>query len=226
MGGVKVKICGITNDEDAVGACESGADLIGFIFVGGTARCTNKETVKKIVSERLSKYKNQVVTVGLFKDEDLERVREIVHYSGLGAVQFHGAESPEYCEQFKKNMTEKYGAREIKIIKAFKVSDSILPCGACYPDDYKTVDYFVFDTFHPLLDGGTGMEFDHNVLKTSVKNLSKPFFVAGGLNPENVAEIVRGVCPFGVDTSSGVEKNVGVKDKKLLKEFISNAKNA
>lgn len=223
---VKVKICGVTNAEDAGSAAEFGADFIGFVFVGGASRCTNKETVKRIVSERLSGYEDKVVTVGLFKDEDLERAGEIVHYSGLGAVQFHGAESPECCERFKKIMAEKYDAREVKIIKAFKVSDSILPCGVYYPDDYETADYFVFDTFHPLLDGGTGMEFDHFVLKASVKNLSKPFFVAGGLNPENVGKIVKIVCPFGVDTSSGIEKSVGIKDKKLLKEFISNAKNA
>jgi len=223
---VKVKICGITSAEDAAAACESGADFVGFIFVGGTPRYTDKETVKKIVSERLNEFKDKVVTIGLFKDEEIERAGEIVHYSGLGAVQFHGAESPEYCERFKKIMAEKYDARDIKIIKAFKVSNRVLPCGEYYPDDYEMADYFVFDTFHPLLDGGTGMEFDHNVLKTSAENLKKPFFVAGGLNPENVGKIVKTICPFGVDASSGVEKSVGIKDEKLLKEFISNAKNA
>lgn len=222
---VKVKICGITNGEDAARACESGADFIGFVFVGGASRCVDIEIVEKIVSEKLNGFKDKVVTVGLFKDEDLERACEIVHCSGLDAVQFHGEESPEYCKSFKKFMAEKYDARNIKIIKAFKVSDKVLPCGEFYHGDYEAADYFVFDTFHPLLDGGTGEKFDYDVLKEGAESLSRPFFVAGGLNPENVAEVVRTVCPFGVDASSGVEKKVGTKDKKLLKEFIFNAKN-
>lgn len=223
---VKVKICGITNAEDAVVACQCGADLIGFVFVAGTSRCVDREIVKEIISGEPGKFKGKVISVGLFKDETIERAGEIVHYSGIGSVQFHGAESPEYCGDFKKFMMKEYGIGEIKVIKAFKVKKEILPSGVYRPEDYDTVDYFVFDTFHPFRDGGTGIGFDHEVLKANREKLKKPFFIAGGLNAENVKEVVRNVRPFGVDVSSGIEKNVGMKDKKLLKEFILNAKNA
>jgi len=226
MDGVKVKICGITNAEDAVLACQCGADLIGFVFVAGTSRCVDRKIVKEIISGELVKFNVKVISVGLFKDETIEKAGEIVHYSGIDSVQFHGAESPGYCGDFKNFMMKKYGIGKIKIIKAFKVKTEILPSGVYLPEDYDTVDYFVFDTFHPSRDGGTGIGFDHEVLKANREKLKKPFFVAGGLNAKNVKEVVKNVRPFGVDVSSGIEKNVGMKDKKLLKEFILNAKNA
>ena len=112
----------------------------------------------------------------------------------------------------------------VKIIKVFKVDDKILPCAEYGPGSYDQADYFLFDTFHPDMAGGTGENFDWGVLNREKDRLTKPFLVAGGLDPKNVASVIKSVYPYGVDTSSGVEASPGEKDANLLKEFIKNAK--
>jgi len=204
---VKVKICGITNLEDAVRACEYGADLIGFIFVKGTPRVVVAGDVEKILSGISPDLRGKVDRVGLFRDEKPEVVEEAVASCGLNCVQLHGS------------LKDALG-RELKIIKTFKVKESILPAGGFGVKDYIDADFFVFDTFHPEIAGGTGVRFDWEVIKKEKPHIEKPFFVAGGLTPENVSDAVKTVCPYGVDVSSGVENSPGKKDGKLLKEFI------
>lgn len=210
---VKVKICGVTNEADARMALESGADLLGFIFIEGTPRAVEKETVREIVSALGAA---EGIT-GLFRDESVDVVAETVRYCGMDYVQLHGKESPEYCRALKEYVP-------VKVIKAFKVADSVLPHDSYSFKDYESVEYFVFDTFHPDISGGTGSRFDWKVIKDIREDIPRPFFVAGGLDPYNVGDAVKEVRPYGVDVSSGVEAVPGKKDSKLLKEFIENAK--
>ena len=211
----KVKICGLTNSEDALLACEFGADLVGFLFAEESPRFITPDEVKNIIL----KLPSDVGKVGLFKDHTLEVVKEDVMFCQLDHVQLHGSESPEFCRELRKIL--KTNGRDITIIKTFKVKDTVLGIS---PNEYDDVDYYLFDTYHPQMMGGTGIRFDWNVLKEFSGN--KPFFVAGGLDPENVAAAVAQLRPYGVDTSSGVEKVEGKKDKNKIKEFILNAKNA
>ncbi|MGB2601157.1 MAG: phosphoribosylanthranilate isomerase [Candidatus Omnitrophota bacterium] len=213
---VKVKICGITSFEDADKACEYGADFLGFIFVKGTPRCIDPFEASDII-QKLKERFDHVGMVGLFKDEDIVKVREVVSSCNLDHVQLHGGELPGYCRELK-------AVTGVKIIKAFKVDGDILSHGSHRISDYADADYFVFDTYHPLVAGGTGVQFDWDALSGLNDDIRGRSFVAGGLAPDNVAEAVRTVKPYGVDVSSGVEESPGKKDDKLLKEFIENAK--
>ena len=212
---VKVKICGLTNREDAQKACEYGADLVGFLFAPESPRCISPDKAKDII-ETLP---DEVGKTGLFRDQDPEEVARYVLLCGLNYVQLHGDESPEYCRMLKES-AESQGTK-IKIIKTFKVKDKIIGIS---PVGYDAVDHYLFDTYHPEMMGGTGTRFDWNVLKGIEKD--KSFFVAGGLDPDNVAEAIQMLRPYGVDVASGVERSVGKKDWDKIKEFILNAKNA
>ncbi|MBD3425839.1 MAG: N-(5'-phosphoribosyl)anthranilate isomerase [Candidatus Omnitrophica bacterium] len=214
---VKVKICGITNFEDAKRSSEYGADLLGFIFVKGTPRHIEPDEAVGII-DRVKKRYPKVGMVALFKDERLETVKQFLSGQRFDHVQLHGTESPEYCMSVA-------GSAPVGVMKVFKVDRAIVPNGGNYPEDYKNADYFVFDTYHPERDGGTGLRFDWDALNDLSEDVRGRTFVAGGLDPDNVADAVRAVAPYGVDTSSGVEKQPGKKDATLLKEFIENAKN-
>ncbi len=210
----KVKICGLTNDVDALLACEYGADLVGFLFAKESPRFIVPDEVRRI-TQILSA---DVSKVGLFKDHRLEEVKENVILCGLDHVQLHGDEDPAFCRELRKILKD--DGRDVEIIKTFKVKDRIL---GILPVEYTDVDYYLFDTYHPEMMGGTGIRFDWDILN-NVGN-GKPFFIAGGLDPANVADAIRILRPYGVDTSSGVERSVGRKDKDKIKEFILNAKN-
>ncbi len=211
----KVKICGITNTEDALVACGAGADLVGFLFAEESPRFMEIHTVREIIDT----LPESVGKVGLFKDKEMEKVKACVLNCGLDHVQLHGGESPEYCRKLKSEL--RGVGKEIKILKTFKVKDHIL---GEQPDTYEEADYYLFDTYHPQMMGGTGLKFDWNVLKDF--RGSKPYFLAGGLNPENVAQAVSELRPFGVDVASGVEAFTGKKDSDKIKEFVRNAKEA
>ncbi len=215
---VKVKICGITNLEDAVKACEYGADLIGFVFVEGTPRHVAEDKVKSMVGAIPAALKGKTALVGLFMDASAETVIKTVRSCGLSYVQLHGEESPEYCVALKKSLGD------AKIIKVFKVKKGIIPCGVFETGDYGAADHFLFDAYRPDAAGGTGKAFDWPSLKRYSVDFDKPFFVAGGLDPLNVADAIRVMRPYGVDVSSGVESSPGKKDALLMKEFIQNAK--
>ncbi len=219
MKNAKVKICGITNPEDALKACEGGADLLGFIFIAGTPRYVYADKVNSIMNDFPDTIYRNVQKVGLFKDEKPGKIETAIKEAHLNAVQLHGKENPAYCSKIKE-----YFGNRVEVFKVFKVKDSIMPCGEYMPSDYKDVDFFVFDTYHPEMDGGTGEKYDWSILANAKEKIDKPFFVAGGLNPGNVKEAIETIQPYGVDVSSGIEARPGEKDDKLLKEFIENAK--
>lgn len=203
---VKVKICGITNGEDAQAAVAAGADLLGFVFCDESPRHVTVEQAAAI-ARLVPPY---VVRVGLFVNAPEELVFEAMSACGLQLLQFHGDEKPDYCRQF--------GAMSMK---AFRVKDEetirALP-------DYPT-DAWLLDAFVPGERGGTGHSFNWDLAVEAVK-LGRPVFLAGGLTPENVADAVRQVRPYGVDVSSGVESAPGKKDHAKVRAFIQAAKAA
>ena len=201
---VKVKICGITNAEDAQAAVAAGADLLGFVFHGPSPRHVTLEqaaAIARIVPPF-------VVRVGLFVNAPEELVSEAMSACGLQLLQFHSDETPAYCRQFPAMSMKAFRVKDAETIRTLS--------------DYPT-DAWLLDAFVPGQHGGTGHSFNWDLAIEAVK-LGKPVFLAGGLTPENVAAAVRRVQPYGVDVSSGVESAPGKKDHAKLRAFIQAAK--
>jgi phosphoribosylanthranilate isomerase len=197
---VKIKVCGITNLEDALAAIEFGADYLGFNFYPPSARCITAEKAREIIARLPA----GIDKFALFVNEPKERVREILAAgaSGFSGVQLHGEEPPEYCRGW-----------DVKVIKAFRVKDrESLQSMADFP-----ADYYLVDSWAPGY-GGSGAPFPWSWLD-GVK--AEKLILAGGLNADNVAEAIRLVRPFGVDVCTGVEARAGIKDHAKLKAFIS-----
>lgn len=195
----KIKICGITCLEDALYAASLGVDAIGFVFYPQSRRYIPPERVRCIV-EQLPPF---ISTVGVFVDEEVERVMQIARYCGLDMFQFHGDESPEYCRRFRG-----------KKIKSFRVDEHFdLHRLAAY-----RVDAFLLDPFIPGEYGGTGKTFNWALAKKA-KDYGK-IILAGGLTPENVEQAITEVEPYGVDVSSGVELLPGKKDLAKMRAFV------
>jgi phosphoribosylanthranilate isomerase len=203
---LKVKICGITNLTDALIAVEAGADLLGFVFYERSPRFVST----KQASEIIRALPPHAVKVGVFVDAPKEAVLRAAGECGLNILQFHGEETPDYCLQFG-----------LMAMKAFRIRDAgslrMLP-------EYRT-DAWLLDAFVADQPGGTGVRFNWDLAIEATK-LGRPVFLAGGLTPENVADAVRRVRPFGVDVSSGVESVPGKKDHKKVRAFIAAARSA
>jgi len=200
---VKVKICGMTNVEDALIAVEAGADALGFVFWKGSARHVEPATVRAITRE-LPPF---VSPVGVFVDETVREMERLIAECGLAYVQLHGQESPELCAHF--------GERAIKVIRVKDVQ-------SLQGLDRYHVRAFLLDAYADGRPGGTGRSFDW-ALADSVRGLAR-VIIAGGLTPENVAEAIRQAQPWGVDVSSGVERVPGKKDPDKVHRFIAAAK--
>jgi phosphoribosylanthranilate isomerase len=200
---VRVKICGITCKEDARMAVEAGADALGFVFCETSPRCVTPQKAAAIILE-LPPF---IQSVGLFVDEEAEQVNWTADFCGLDLVQLHGDEDPEYCLGVNR-----------RVIKAFRIKDAASLNGIrCYP-----VAGYLLDAWSPQSHGGTGQTFDWELAKSA--GIAKKLILAGGLTPDNVAQAVRMVAPYGVDVSSGVESAPGRKDPVQVKEFIRLAK--
>ena len=203
---VKVKICGLTNRADAEAAVAAGADLLGFIFAAASPRRMTVAAVAEITRHLPA----HVVRVGVFVNPSEDLVQQVISECGLGLLQFHGEETPEFCTGFG-----------IMSMKAFRVRDErSLQALRNYPTDA-----WLLDTYAEKQLGGTGQTFNWE-LAIAAKELSKPIFLAGGLTPENVADAVRRVQPFAVDVSSGVEISPGQKDHAKISAFIQAARSA
>jgi phosphoribosylanthranilate isomerase len=198
---VKVKICGITSIADAEAAVEAGADALGLMFYPGSPRYITLETAQAI-ERGLPPF---IMRVGVFADPAPEEVFSAIHQCGLSLLQFHGRETPQFCQQFG-----------MMTMKAFRIRDAQslqeIP-------SYQT-DSFLLDSYVPGLPGGTGETFNWN-LAVEAGKFGKPIFLAGGLTPDNVANAVRTARPFGVDVSSGVEKSPGKKDYGKMRAFVA-----
>jgi phosphoribosylanthranilate isomerase len=190
--------------EDALAAVDAGADALGFMFYEPSPRYLSVEKAADIILD----LPEQVARVGVFVDADAKTVRQTIETAGLDTLQFHGNESPRYCSQFEQ-----------RTIKAFRVKDRTtlaeLP-------DYDT-DAWLLDSYVKGVPGGTGEKFNWE-LAVEAKRLGKPILLAGGLTPDNAADAVGQVSPFGLDVSGGVEALPGVKDAAKMVGLITNAK--
>lgn len=194
----RVKICGITSLEDARAAVDAGADALGFVF-SRSPRQVGPNEVREIVSE-LPPF---VATVGVFVDEPIEFVLRTIEISGISMVQLQGSETNEYCKKIGR-----------PIIKGFKIGDDF-PVEAVNSFE---VEAFLFDTYVHGEDGGTGRTFDWTILANMA--FSRPFIVAGGLNSQNVSNLIGTIRPAGVDVSSGVSASATRKDPDKMRKFV------
>jgi len=198
---VTVKICGLTNVEDAQAAVEAGADLLGFVLWEKSPRHVTLETAREI-ARRLPP---ATPRVGVFLNATVEQVMFSLRICDFSALQFHGQESPSFCQQFS-----------VMKIKAFRVRDA---ASLQAMSGYDT-DAFLLDSHVEGQPGGTGETFDWS-LAAKAKEFGKPIFLAGGLTPQNVAAAVRAAQPFAVDVSSGVEAAPGKKDRQKMRDFVA-----
>lgn len=190
----KIKICGIQNLKTALFCEKIGVDLIGFNFVKTSKRYIDPENVLQI-TKKLQK----IAKVGLFVDENIEKVNEIAETLDLDFLQLHGNEDLHFIEKCIK-----------PVIKAFRVSDDFNQ-EILNSFDSKNIKYFLFDGLK------NGQKFDHKILNTL--KISKPYFIAGGLNESNIANIIEEYKPFGVDIASGVEDRNGDKDLEKIEKI-------
>jgi len=203
---VRVKICGITNLEDALLAAELGADALGFIFYAKSPRKVAPETARAIIAQ-LPPF---VAAVGVFVDETAAVVQELAPRVGLDWIQLHGQESPEYCRTLGR-----------KVIKGFRIQDenSLL-----WLADYQgAAQAMLLDTYKKGQVGGTGERFDWRLAREAKKY--GQIILAGGLTPDNVAQAIRVAQPQAVDTASGTEAAPGRKDVEKLRAFFKAVKN-
>jgi phosphoribosylanthranilate isomerase len=203
---IKVKICGLTNVEDALAAVQAGADLLGFVLWEKSPRHVTIETAREIARQLPPATRR----VGVFVDATVEQVMFAQRICDFSALQFHGQESPSFCRQFS-----------VMTIKAFRVRDA----GSLQAMPAYDTDAFLLDSQMEGRPGGTGVTFDWP-LAAAAKKFNKPIFLAGGLTPQNVATAVRAAQPFGVDVSSGVEAAPGKKDAQKMRDFVAAARAA
>ena|SRR3989338_1728644 len=207
----QVKICGITNLEDAIYAADCGADVLGFIFYPKSPRFIEKTKTKEIIS----KLPPFITTVGVFVNHKIDDVINTVRECNLNIVQLHGDESPDYCSKIPLSSPfNKGGVGGIKVIKAIRVrdEDSLKKMADC------RVDAFLLDSHSENSYGGTGKIFSWD-LAIKAKGYGR-IILSGGLTPDNVKEAIEKVKPYGVDVSSGVEEKAGKKDEEKVREFI------
>jgi len=198
---VKVKICGITNLEDALASLFSGADAIGFVFYKKSPRYISPLKASNI-SHILPK---KIARVGVFVDEDIRTVKKVAKLCDLDMLQFHGQEPVVYCRKFKG----------YKIIKSFPVKGKL--------NLAKILEYkgcaCLFDTFSKRQPGGSGRKFNWNLLR-NLDKIKNPVFISGGLTSGNVRKAVKLLKPDWVDVSSALESRPGKKDHRKIKKFI------
>jgi phosphoribosylanthranilate isomerase len=199
---VRVKICGITNVEDALLACELGADAIGLNFYDKSPRCISPFAATKIIG-KLPPFS---ASVGIFVNWQAAPVTSLVKALGLSAAQLHGDEPPKLVGEI---------AKKVSVIKALHVGKGSAPPPFA---KYRVATAFLLDAPHSGQYGGTGHATDWSLAQTAAK--SHRILLAGGLTPENVAEAILTVRPYAVDVTSGVESKLGKKDPARLRAFF------
>lgn len=210
MNVVLIKVCGITNRDDALAAVEAGADALGFNFYPRSPRYVSPSQAWSIIEALPA----EVLSVGVFVNEaSPAAVERVADESGVAAVQLHGDESAEFCAALRR--------RGRVLIKALRVGESFAPEQSL---DYPA-DAVLLDSFSRRARGGTGETFDWAVARRT-RELVPRLYLAGGLAPDNVAAAVRAVRPFAVDVCSGVEISPGHKSSELMRRFAAAARSA
>jgi phosphoribosylanthranilate isomerase len=211
-----VKICGITNLDDARAAIAAGADMLGFNFYRPSPRFIEPFEVREIIASLASETVDQpVVTIGVFVNEaSPAAVMRIVTESGVSGVQLHGEESIEFCHDLKLLLKDRF------LIKTLRVTDNFAPRAA---QQYHA-DAIMLDAFHRGLRGGTGQIIDWEIGRLT-KALVPRLFLAGGLSPENVAHAIAHVNPYAVDACSSLESLPGQKDAGRMNAFVQAVRN-
>lgn len=215
----KVKICGITNLDDALAAAEAGADYLGFIFFPPSPRSISKDKARQLISH-LRGHHNAPLLVGVFVNESAEDMAQILDYCHLNLAQLSGDETPDLIGDRQSPI---YG-RSYKVIRPLSFAEAETEAEWYMPPIRKeSQPTLLVDTHHTKLYGGTGLTANWSIaarLTGQVPGL----MLAGGLNPSNVAQAVSQVRPYAVDVASGVESTPGRKDHDLVRTFISNAR--
>lgn len=202
----RVKICGITRPEDGEHAAAMGADAIGLVFYAKSPRAVDVAQAKAI----LAALPAFVTTVGLFVDAPAEEVNAVLDALPLDLLQFHGNESPAYCRAFRRPYLKALAMRPGMDLRVAA-------------EDYVDARALLVDAYHPDAPGGTGTRFDWERLPAQ---LGLPLVLAGGLDPDNIADAIRTVRPWGVDVSSGVEAAKGIKSPEKMAAFMRGVESA
>jgi phosphoribosylanthranilate isomerase len=240
---VKIKICGLTNYEDALAAVEAGADFLGFVLYQYSPRYIRPEEAGEIVFNLKFNSNSQLPippVVGVFVNSPLESVRYALEYCGMDGVQLHGGEEPDFVQAFRgraykalrlqseaeaESLQSKAEAEslqskeEVESLQSKEEVESLLEEYASAVNPKEEWPAFLLDTYHPTLHGGTGQVADWRLAAGIAARYR--IMLAGGLTPENVAEAIQAVRPWGVDVSSGIELEPGKKDHEKLKAFIA-----
>lgn len=200
----RVKICGITRRQDAEFAIEMGADALGLVFYSSSPRSVTIAQAQQII-EGLPPF---VSIVALFVNADPEQVHMCLKLMRIDVLQFHGDESPEYCEQFDR-----------PYLKAVRMRDDIDLTHVA--ENYRSASALLLDSYQAGIPGGTGQVFDWSI----IKQVDIPIILAGGLTVENVAQAIKQVNPYAIDVSGGVEQSKGIKDEQKISAFMQEVVN-
>ncbi len=203
---VRVKVCGITNKEDALAAANLGADALGFVFFNGSPRCVDAQTANEIVRV-LPMF---VSSVGLFVNASIEEVNAVLKTVPLDVLQFHGDETPEFCRQFNRAYI-----KAIRVQSQQDIEDGMR--------DFHDARALLLDAHVDGVFGGTGKTFDWQMMP---ERWRMPWVLSGGLNDQNIVSAIEKTQATAVDVSSGVEQSAGKKNMNKMKLFIEGAKHA
>lgn len=209
---VSIKICGVTRPADARWLAELDIDFIGINFHPPSPRCVDADTARAIVAELPARIR----TVGVFVDRPPEEVRRLAKEVGLSGIQLHGQESAAESEfgsdYFVIKAFRLRGEEALNDVRRFESQwDQVVP-------DVNREQYLLLDAYHPKEAGGTGHAWDWKWVAQAPPR--RPWFLAGGIKPTNVAEAIRACRPYGVDVASGVESAPGIKDQKAVRDFV------
>lgn len=196
-----VKICGLTSVDDALAACAAGADALGLVFYPPSPRAVSVAQAREIAAA----IPPFVTVVALVVDEPAAVIDRILEQVAVDCIQFHGAETAAFCEQFQRPW-----------LKALRVRPGLDIAAAC--DQYSGARALLLDSWHRDLPGGTGASFDWRLAPA---HLARPVVLAGGLNDSNVGAAIRALAPAAVDVSGGVESAPGTKDVQKMNHFIA-----
>lgn len=207
MSGIWIKICGITRAEDAEAVANIGADAVGIVLFSGSTRAVDVTQCSAI----LGTLDSNIERVALFVDPAVELVQSAIASNCIDLLQFHGNESVDFCEQFA-----------FPYMKAIRVQSYEQAMADI--EGHDSAKYILLDSYQKNVPGGTGKTFDWDIARRIVGDCENKIILAGGLDPNNVADAIKKVAPFGVDVSSGVEQSPGIKNLDKVKMFIKESK--